>query len=199
MHKSSYDHVARRVRSYLEKKPKVDVVDIGAMDVNGSYRPLFEREGWRYRGLDLSTGPNVDIVLSHPYRLPLASNSVDVVISGQAFEHIEFFWLTWLGMVRVTKADGLIFLVVPSRGPEHRYPVDCWRFYKDGMEALAHYGELVLLEATTDWEPHPEPDSALWGDSVGVYFKPQCSFLGKLRSNIRYRFAQVWQTTSLSL
>ena len=64
-----------------------------------------------------------------------------------------------------------MFLIAPSRGPEHRYPVDCWRFYPDGFHALAKLGRLELLEVGTDWEPHPEPDSAPWGDTVGVFRK----------------------------
>ena len=75
---------------------------------------------------------------------------MDVIISGQAFEHIEFFLLTWLGMVRVLKPRGLVFLIAPSRGPEHRFAVDCWRFYPDGYRALAKYGGLELVEVSTD-------------------------------------------------
>jgi len=28
------------------------VIDIGSLDVNGTYRPIFQALGWRYRGAD---------------------------------------------------------------------------------------------------------------------------------------------------
>ena len=175
MHQSSLEHVERLVGRHLNDRAALRVIDIGSYDVNGSYKRFFNRPGWRYTGVDLTPGPNVDVVLESPYRLPLASHSVDVIVSGQAFEHIEFFWLTWLEMARVLRPGGLIFLLAPSRGPEHRYPQDCWRFYPDGYRALAAWGALELLEVSTDWEPHPSEDSAAWGDTVGVFRQPALS------------------------
>lgn len=169
MHVSSYEHMQRLVASRLDRDTTLHAVDIGSYDVNGSYRTLFDSPKWRYTGIDLEAGPGVDVVLTSPYRFPLATGSADVVLSGQAFEHIEFFWLTWLEMLRVLKPGGLIFLIAPSRGPEHRYPQDCWRFYPDGYRALAKFGGCELLEVSTDWEPHPEQWSAPWGDTVGVF------------------------------
>lgn len=171
MHTSSYNHMADLVTRFLSDE-RLDIIDIGSYDVNGSYRPLFNKENWNYRGVDLSTGPNVDVVLDDPYHLPFQNHSQDLIVSGQAFEHVEFFWISWAEMVRVLRPDGKIFLIAPSRGPEHRYPVDCWRFYPDGFRALATLGKLELLEVTTDWEPDPAEDSAAWGDTVGVFRKP---------------------------
>lgn len=173
MHFSSYEHMQDVVNRHLGVKRPLSVIDIGAYDVNGSYRPLFDLPQVQYRGIDLEAGPGVDIVLNSPYRFPLASKSVDVIVSGQAFEHVEFFWLTWLEMDRVLKPGGMIFLIAPSRGSEHRYPQDCWRFYPDGYRALAKYTNVELLEVTTDWQPHPDPGSSEWGDTVGVFRKPK--------------------------
>jgi SAM-dependent methyltransferase len=169
MHTSSLAHMRRLVDTYLKGQNDLNIVDIGSWDVNGSYKPLLSAPSWRYCGVDLAAGPNVDVVMTSPYQLPMASHSVDVLVSGQAFEHIEYFWLTWLEICRVVKPGGLIFLIAPSRGPEHRYPQDCWRFYPDGFRALANYGSLELIEVSTDWTPHLSEDSAAWGDTVGVF------------------------------
>ena len=169
MHVSSYEHMQRLVSKYLDRDRAIQAIDIGSYDVNGSYRTLFDSPNWRYTGVDLEKGPGVDVVLTSPYRFPFASRSVDVIVSGQAFEHVEYFWMTWLEMIRVLKPGGLIFLIAPSRGPEHRYPQDCWRFYPDGYRALAKFGRCELVEVTTDWEPHPDPGSGPWGDTVGVF------------------------------
>lgn len=190
MHRSSSEHMQRLADRYLSAGKASTIADLGSCDVNGSYRTIFERDGWRYIGIDLAPGKNVDCVLDSPYRLPFASNSIDVFVSGQAFEHVEFFWLTWLEMARVVKPGGLIFLIAPSRGPEHRHPVDCWRFYPDGYTALAKYAALELLEVKTDWEDDDDPDSAPWGDTVGVFRKrPQTlsrALISRLMRYVRY-------------
>ena len=152
----------------------LSVLDVGSMDVNGSYRPIFEVPGWRYTGADLSPGRNVDIVLRAPYRWDaVPSQSVDVLVSGQALEHIEFFWITALEMSRVLRPGGMACLIAPSGGYEHRYPVDCWRFYPDGMRALARFARLECVEVFTQWEPFGDPVSDPWHDTVAVLRKPQ--------------------------
>ena len=176
MHLSSYEHMRDLVGRYLDPAKPLRVADIGSCDINGSYRTLFDSPVWTYQGLDLEPGRGVDLVLETPYKYPIASASLDLVISGQAFEHVEFFWISWLEMLRVLKPGGMVFLIAPSRGPEHRYPQDCWRFYPDGYRALAKFGNCELVEVSTDWEPHPDPGSQAWGDSVGVFVRRPSTF-----------------------
>jgi SAM-dependent methyltransferase len=180
------------VNTHLESRTSehLAVLDVGSMDVNGSYKRFFETEGWRYTGADLAPGNNVDVVLATPYCWKeLSARSQDVVISGQAFEHIEFFWQTMLEIERVLKPGGLACILAPSRGYEHRYPVDCWRFYRDGMTALARFAELELLSAQTQWEErgYTVDDSDAWGDTMGVMRKP---LKRGLRSRLRLAVAR---------
>jgi ubiquinone/menaquinone biosynthesis C-methylase UbiE len=144
------------VENYASKMPgkPLRVLDIGSSDVNGSYKPLFAGDSYDYKGLDIEAGPNVDIVAENPYHWgALETGSFDIVISGQAFEHIEFFWLTMMEMARVLKKDGLLCIVAPKGFEEHRYPVDCYRFFTDGMVALARYVCLDILHAHTNCAP----------------------------------------------
>lgn len=195
MHNSSYEHMADLVARFLDRETALKVVDIGSTDINGSYRTLFKNTRWDYHGVDLEAAPGVDVVLASPYLLPFASRSVDLVISGQAFEHVEFFWMSWLEMVRVLKPGGRIFLIAPSRGPEHRYPQDCWRFYPDGYRALAKFGGCKLVEVSTDWEPHPDPGSEAWGDTVGV-FEVASKTLAQRLSQMAASAAMRWQVAA---
>lgn len=156
MHPSSILRMEWFVNDYATKAPagNLKVLDVGSYDVNGSYRPLFNDSRFKYTGLDMAAGPNVDIALENPYDWSaLETDSYDCVISGQAFEHIEFFWVTMAEMTRVLKPGGLLCLIAPNGFAEHRYPVDCYRFFTDGMIALARYCQLDVLHAHTNCGP----------------------------------------------
>ncbi len=178
MHPSSYDKMAAFRRDYLSARrdePLV-IVDLGSQDINGSYRALFDAPPWKYVGVDLAPGANVDVVLRDPYDWQeLGPASVDVVIAGQTFEHTEFVWETMRQITRALKPGGICCIIVPSSGPEHRFPVDCWRIYPDGLRAVARYAVLDVLEAWTQWEDLSEYDSESnkWHDSVLIARKSE--------------------------
>jgi len=144
------------VEHYASKIPKqnIHVLDVGSYDINGSYKDLFSEDKYRYTGLDMEQGPNVDVVLRNPYDWDaIETDSFDVVISGQAFEHMEFFWVVISEMTRVLKKDGLLCIIAPQGCEEHRCPVDCYRFFTDGMIAIARFVCLDLLHAHTNCGP----------------------------------------------
>lgn len=192
MHDSSYAKMAHFVEEYLkdEQEDELQILDIGSMDVNGSYKPLFDKSKWHYQGLDLAQGKNVNIIASSPYRWrEVASASMDVVISGQALEHIEYFFLTVLEIERVLKPGGWLCLQVPSGGYEHRYPVDCWRFYPDGLRVLANFCRLHIIQCYAQWEDDPAFDlsSNTWHDAVLIARKPLRTPWQNLRAWLRNR------------
>lgn len=167
-------------RDYLSTRTHepLRIFDLGSQDINGSYRPLFAEPRWTYVGVDMAAGKNVDLVLREPYRWrEISAASADVIVSGQTFEHTEFFWLTMREIARALKPEGLCCIIAPSSGPEHQYPVDCWRVYPDGLRAVARYAGLDVLEATTQWEDLPDYDeeSNKWHDSLLVARKPERS------------------------
>lgn len=191
----------RLVRQYLNRDRVLRIADIGSFRVderNLSYRTLVDSPAWTYVGVDIAKGPNIDVVMESPYRLPFSDSSVDVIFCGQVFEHIEFFWLTINEMSRILRPGGMVFLIAPSRGFDHKYPVDCWRFYPDAFRALAKWSGLELLEVQTDGTfEQTATDLSLarrlisivvylikmnlwtvkyfWGDTVGVFKKSESS------------------------
>jgi SAM-dependent methyltransferase len=148
--------------SIFESKSEVSVLDVGGSDYNGSYREVFSHERFSYTAADISEGHGVQLVIQDPYRLPIDDRSIDIVISGQMLEHCEFFWLAFGEMVRVLRPGGFIFLIAPSAGPEHRYPVDCYRFYPDAFRALARHANCAVVDIWRD-------DRGPWQDLVGVF------------------------------
>lgn len=182
MHQSAYDLVEHALKTYLDLQKHQVVLDIGSRVVSGqrlTHRTLIDAAGLKYVGLDVVAGPNVDVVMREPYRLPVKSESADVILSGQVFEHIPYFWVTFLEMARVLTYDGIIIVTAPSRGHRHSPPTDCWRFYPDGMLALAKYSGLNLLHAHTDFprvvgkrfDYSSISPKRYWGDTVGVFQK----------------------------
>jgi SAM-dependent methyltransferase len=189
MHQHSLDSMAQFRSRYLDarRQEPLTVIDLGSADLNGSYRELFAMPPWRYLGVDLVAGENVDIVLRDPYRWrEIRSESVDVVVSGQTFEHTEFFWETMLEIARVLKPRGMCCIIAPSCGPEHRFSRDCWRIFADGFSAVARYAGLEVVDVQTQWEDLPDYDleSNKWHDSVLIARKPVLSFGTKLRWQI---------------
>jgi hypothetical protein len=67
-----------------------------------------------------------------------------------------------------------MYINAPSNGPEHRFPVDNWRFYKDSWKALEKWGrrnkqKVVLLDS---YIAQPNNDGGFaWKDSIGIYEK----------------------------
>lgn len=169
MHASSFENMVKCYRRYVSGNAAFQgrtlrVLDIGGADVNGSYSEIFSGPDFEYVGADLKAGPGVSLVLDDPYKVPSADASFDFVLSGQMLEHSEYFWLAFQEMVRVVKPDGFIFLIAPSAGPIHRYPVDCYRFYPDAYKALASYSGCHLVES---WHDTRGP----WNDLVGIFSK----------------------------
>lgn len=192
MHQSSYRQMQRFVAEYMQplRGSAQRIVDIGSMDVNGTYRTLFDDDNWQYTGLDLDAGKGVDIVLSNPYHWrEIKTASADVVVSGQALEHVDYFWLTLLEIERILKPGGMLCLLVPSGGYEHRYPVDCWRFYPDGLQTMADYMRLQVIEKYALWEddyPYTD-DSREWKDAVLIAQKTSQPTVIRWRSHLRNR------------
>lgn len=172
MHASSYRKMELFVETYLASSAHLPlrILDFGSQQVNPvslTYRTLLDRSPWTYIGLDIAAGHNVSVQVENPYDWrEVPSDSVDVVVTGQAFEHVEFFWASAFEIGRVLKPGGLLMLIAPSGGYEHRFPLDCWRYYTDGMRALTKYLRFELIDAHTDW------GNEVWEDSVAVMRKP---------------------------
>ena len=172
MHKSSMLKMEYFKNNYLNPNDELKILDIGSFDRTGenNYSQILNEMKWDYKGLDLKEGNNVDIIVENPYDWQeIEANSFDVIVSGQALEHIQFFWLTMEQINRVLKPGGLCCIIVPSKGPVHRNPYDCYRFNEDGVISLAKYVKFDILESGTTQEQNSHP----WYDSYIIAKKPE--------------------------
>lgn len=173
MHKSSYLKMQYFKETYLNPNKELKILDIGSFDKDGNYNYglILNEKKWTYHGLDLKQGNNIDIVVENAYDWEdeIEDETYDLVISGQAFEHIEFFWLTLEQVKRVLKPGGLFFLIVPSTGPVHKNPYDCYRFNENAMKAMAKYINLRVIEYGTNFDKISDP----WYDTFLVAKKSE--------------------------
>ena len=173
MHGTAIESFRRFNETYLSLLEKPKVVDIGSLSLNGEIKSEINPNA-EYIGVDLIEGPNVDVVLKDPYKFPFEDNSINAIISISTFEHSEFFWLSYLEILRVLKPDGLLFLNVPSNGHFHRHDTDNWRFYPDSSVALKkwgiknNYNPEVLEHFTLD-----QIGRDIWNDHVSVTIKDE--------------------------
>jgi SAM-dependent methyltransferase len=178
MHEASFEMMRAFRNAYVAPIDRpLRVLDVGSGSRPGvlTYGQLFEVPDFEYVGLDIEAGYNVDVVPDDPFSWPtIETESFDLVISGQTFEHNPYFWITAAEIARVLVPGGLTAIIAPSAGKVHRYPYDCWRFYPDSWSATCTYVGLDLEESFID---APSPDrpiggARMWHDSLMVARKP---------------------------
>ena len=119
------------------------VLEVGSLDVNGSVRPLFAGP---YTGVDMRSGPGVDVV-AFADALPFPDSSFDVVVSTEMLEHDPSPWLSLAEMGRVLRPGGHLVLTTRGNGfGEHLEPGDYWRFMPGARGRLL---ELAGCDAVT--------------------------------------------------
>lgn len=186
MHKNSHAKMEWFKTTYLNTSSKLDVLDVGSLDgQNYNYSDIFNEKNWTYTGLDFQSGNNVDIVVTDIYNwFEVEDNTYDVVISGQLFEHLEFFWLTMGEIERVLRPGGYVCIIAPSSGPKHGGNMpNCYRFYEDGLRAMAKYVDLEVLHASVDDRDEAKP----WHDACLVAHKAGGTFTSENTAELENR------------
>jgi len=195
MHNSSMVNMTKFAEEYIFpniKNGHIKVLDVGSQTVgnqSNSYRRIFSDydSSIDYVGCDITAGRNVDIVLPSPYDWSnIPSCSFDFIISGQMLEHVEFPWLTFIEIHRALKLGGICCVIAPSAGPMHNYPLDCYRYYPDGISALAEYAHLSVLEVFSQWDEnkYPHMDKA-WKDTVLIAQKSYRGFADSIKIKVK--------------
>lgn len=174
MHSSSYKLMGQLISgAAIHVETGARVLDIGALDINGSYRELVETMRLQYVGLDKTKGPNVDVV-GHFYNVlglhdfpgtETSRHEFDIVISGQQLEHDPLPHVTVNNAARWTDCKYMI-LIAPFTFPVH-HPPDYWRFTDEGLAQLLTNAGLEVLHKGIDgddaWAVGKRPRSPTGG------------------------------------
>jgi SAM-dependent methyltransferase len=148
MHPNSQRIMQEKLAEHAYHPHELDVLDVGSYDVCGTYRPIVEDMGFRsYTGLDIEDGPNVDVVLDITGEIPAEHlRRYDVVISGQALEHVRQPWRFVEGCRDTLAPGGLLIVIAPWSFAVHKYPIDCWRVLPDGMQGLFDWVGIHMVD-----------------------------------------------------
>src|SRR5690349_16942104 len=107
MHDTASVIGARFLSQY--SRPDQVIVEVGARNLNGSIRS-FAHPDAKYIGVDMEAGAGVDVVVKSGAPLPLQPKSADIVVATSVLEHDDFFWITFLDLLKIAKDGGVIYL-----------------------------------------------------------------------------------------
>ena len=161
---------------------KIKVLDIGGVDYNGTIDEFLNNKLYDKTILDIDDKMHPDIVPLDIYHWNENQDaSYDLVISISTLCHIDYPWLTIQEMCRVCKSGGLVCIITPSMRYDGNYPRACWAINKDGLIALANWGNLKVLDASVagipdvsaseEWD-YPLDDAMLIAFKEGETFPP---------------------------
>ena len=97
---------------------------------------------------------SAEIRMPSEYELPVEDETFDAVVSGNVIEHVRQPWRWMAELARVTKPGGLVMTVAPVTWVYHPAPIDCYRYYPDGLDAIC---EFAGLKPEVSWWGALEP------------------------------------------
>jgi len=133
-------------------KNKIKVLEIGPAGVPSVYQKIVNNETIKWHTIDFESTTYIGAstnkltyIINTPYTFPIEDEAYDIVLSGQVIEHVSKPWLWLKELKRVTKTNGTIITINPVSWPYHEAPIDCWRIFPSGIEALADETGLEIL------------------------------------------------------
>lgn len=115
---------------------KGSLLEIGSRARSGaSYRSWFPAD-IDYVGMDITAGPNVDVIADAHHLTLEIHRTFDFIFSIAVFEHILMPWKVALEMNRVLNDGGIALIISHAAWPLHEEPWDFWRYSKDAWKGL---------------------------------------------------------------
>jgi len=127
------------------------VLDVGALDVNGTPKPVVVAAGLDYTGCDLEPGPGVDVVVDITADFALvdaafAARRFDLVMSLNTLEHVFEPLKALDNMLALVRPGGFLLVVAPCVWQPHPWPSDFYRLLPDFFTKYAETRGLSVVE-----------------------------------------------------
>jgi len=136
-----HEQALRWVSDAIDGMEFGSVVELGARDVNGSVRWLFDCD--RYIGVDVGDGPGVDVVCDAADYLP--EEQVDCVVSTEMLEHAPRARDIVFQVFHMLKPGGVFVMTAAGPGRASHSAID-----GKGLQPGEHYAN-IHPDDLTDW------------------------------------------------
>ncbi len=121
----------------LAERPTGTLLELGSRARSGVVNTGIVPQGWRYVGLDIREGPNVDRVGdAHALSTLFPDQRFDAVMSFSVIEHLLMPWKVAIELNRVMNVGAIGLFTTHQGWPLHDAPWDFWRFSRESWNAL---------------------------------------------------------------
>jgi len=140
-------------------KDKLKILEIGPAGYPTYYEKVLKGKGivTDYNALDVASTyisgaeNNPKFILSQdPLHYPFEDHTFDIVFSDQVLAQVEYFWLWYEELKRITKPGGYIITINSYSYPSCPSPIDAWRVHSDGMKVLNKYCGVETIVSVTE-------------------------------------------------
>lgn len=126
-----------RFRALLAARPAGTLLEIGSRNLSGITRRDLTPPGWSYCGMDVRSGPNVDVVGdAHELATWFGARRFQAAMALSVLEHLLMPWKFALELNRVLEAGGVAFFITHQSWPVHEAPWDYWRLSDKAWHSL---------------------------------------------------------------
>jgi len=186
------------------------VLDVGALDVNGTPREAVTQRGFEYTGCDVEKGRGVDVVVDITADFAqvdraFAGRRFDAVMSLNTLEHIFDPIKALDNMLALVRPGGYLLVVAPCVWELHAWPYDFYRLNPDFFTRFAETRRLEIVEgsflmAARDTRRF-SPDTQSFPEEVpsGRLPRPSRWLFTALRGILLPGLKQCWPRTSVNV
>jgi SAM-dependent methyltransferase len=139
--------ITQYIAPLREQNPDLVALDMGCGTI--PYRGLFTPVISKYISADIALNPLADIFMDQlTNAIPLAPNSIDIIISTQVLEHVESPELYLAEASRLCKPGGLLILSTHGHWIYHPSPYDYWRWTNSGLQKIVEESGFSVVSST---------------------------------------------------